>query len=518
MASTSSLPSFSSTFADVPRDYDGSHQQNADHARETRKRRHAEPEDIKVEDGEHDELEPSPPPEPGSSSAGPPHPKPKRRRLSPSERAGSAAGSGAQRPVSPLPVAQEAANTLESMRTKGQSQAQSQKQQPADNNAWARGGASSSNRRLAAPRLPSPLPSAPSPAPSSSGADSVLPPLTSFSTRRRQSQNSAGVDKASKLSIRPPPSPYQTSIGSAEYNKSMLPAIHSAPPPGWATRQEQHHQQQQQQRTDASNTTATAGGLKLPVVPPVLGARPGMPDNMPRTAVPPRRPMFPHTPLLPGRLTGGPRTAGLPSMGPPPARPSGAGGFVQPIASARPSFGAGSSMGHDREKQAFLAPFESFYDTLADARRLKQWLADQLQRTAQLPSPAQYEARMGAMERELDTLRRRVAELEQQTRPADEQDEKDALTPPGRTHSTSAVRSTAPEPSVTAVASNGGSLPTPAPPGTTLSPSLRMVGPRISSPRAPAHNNNNSPPSAANGLKKSGQTQQQQGPARVASR
>ncbi|KZV92200.1 hypothetical protein EXIGLDRAFT_718590 [Exidia glandulosa HHB12029] len=413
------------------------------------------------------------------------------------------------------------------MRTKGRELQQQQQQQHSENGSgagdkpptpWSRPPNSSNTpaaKRPAATLEPEPA------------SPDTFPPLTSFATRRRQSQNSAGADKAAKLSIRPPPSPYQSSAGSEYKVNHLMPTIHSAPPAGWAMRQEQ----QQQQRPPGGG----AGGLKLPVVPPVFGARPGMPDT-PRTAVPlpQRRPMFLNSPL-PGRLTGGPRTAGLPSthshlstqqqMGPPSAVPprGGGGGYVQPIATARPSFGGGSSSNLDREKQAFLAPFESFYDTLADARRLKVWLAEQLQRSGQ------YDARVERLEREVDGLRRRVAELEGAppaggSTNSNNGPHADLPPSPPTLHShTSAVRlepaptpsrSAAPEPSPIPTALNGGGA-TPAA-GTTLSPPLRMVGPRISSPRAPTHHAATaSPQLPPNGLKK---RMDVEGPARTASR
>ncbi|KAI0826737.1 hypothetical protein BC628DRAFT_1409987 [Trametes gibbosa] len=76
-------------------------------------------------------------------------------------------------------------------------------------------------------------------------------------------------------------------------------------------------------------------------------------------------------------------------------------------------------------KAAFLAPFETFYDALADARTLKHWLAGQLQKSQALAAQLQHqtehvealvsaavERRMGPVHDEVYALQRRVEELE----------------------------------------------------------------------------------------------------------
>jgi hypothetical protein len=77
------------------------------------------------------------------------------------------------------------------------------------------------------------------------------------------------------------------------------------------------------------------------------------------------------------------------------------------------------------EKSAFLAPFESFYDALADAKELKAWLHENAQRAAQLAAAlerqqaqldetvaAAVERALAPVRDDVRRLRERVAELE----------------------------------------------------------------------------------------------------------
>ncbi|KAF9651628.1 hypothetical protein BDM02DRAFT_3075185, partial [Thelephora ganbajun] len=76
------------------------------------------------------------------------------------------------------------------------------------------------------------------------------------------------------------------------------------------------------------------------------------------------------------------------------------------------------------EKNAFLAPFEKFYDSLADSKQLKDWLGQQLQKSNMLVNALQksekleevveamVEKRMAPMREEMYGLLRRVEELE----------------------------------------------------------------------------------------------------------
>lgn len=74
-----------------------------------------------------------------------------------------------------------------------------------------------------------------------------------------------------------------------------------------------------------------------------------------------------------------------------------------------------SATAYAQEKSAFLAPFETFFDALADAAQLKTWLAEQLARAQRLEEMVDraVERRVGgAVRDEVGTLRRRVDELE----------------------------------------------------------------------------------------------------------
>ncbi|KAH7101602.1 hypothetical protein BKA62DRAFT_702581 [Auriculariales sp. MPI-PUGE-AT-0066] len=545
-AISNSLPSFSSTFADidphapsvsaagaVAASTSGAPSSAIGNSSRSKKRRHADEDvEIKQELDERDELDPSPPP-------------PHRQHLL---------------------LHEQAATTLESLR--------------AHTNTATDSPSASLSLSTTAPVIASP-------ASSTGDGHTILPQLTSFANRRRQSQNSAGAEKASRLTIRPPPSPYGQSAAAVAGSdrlapglrgvpNSLLPAIHSAPAAGWAQRQEAARAATSGQSSAASSQfdhpaqAGPASSMRLPVVPPV----PNLPPT-PRTAMPFGRRAPPPAALPPlsglGRGGHAPRTAGLPTstarMGPPALPTAGLSNFrtsihnsalggnlrddyVQPIRTARPALGGSSQgglgfSGHgassnlnalgfggigsqaDRDRTAFLAPFAAFYDALLDARRLKGWLADQLRAQAPL------EGRLKTVERECDTLRRRVAELESaggSHNAAGDQDitmaeaSSSGAPPPAagrvspqthlsaprleRPHSQPhGPRSAAPEPSPNHASH---ALPTPVPPKTpnlaapprtsraptptgpakssnTLSPPLGMLGARITSPRAPTH-------------------------------
>jgi hypothetical protein len=87
---------------------------------------------------------------------------------------------------------------------------------------------------------------------------------------------------------------------------------------------------------------------------------------------------------------------------------------------------------HATEKGAFLAPFETFYDSLTDARELKQWLHEQVQRAQQLGSALQsqqdriedvvaaaVDRAMAGQREEVHRLQTRVADLEHALRARD---------------------------------------------------------------------------------------------------
>ncbi|OSX59986.1 hypothetical protein POSPLADRAFT_1075417 [Postia placenta MAD-698-R-SB12] len=77
------------------------------------------------------------------------------------------------------------------------------------------------------------------------------------------------------------------------------------------------------------------------------------------------------------------------------------------------------------EKSAFLAPFEMFYDALADSKQLKNWLGEQLQKSHALSASLQrqqehldeivsaaVDRRTAAMREDIYSLHRRIEELE----------------------------------------------------------------------------------------------------------
>ncbi|EPQ51009.1 hypothetical protein GLOTRDRAFT_141168 [Gloeophyllum trabeum ATCC 11539] len=79
------------------------------------------------------------------------------------------------------------------------------------------------------------------------------------------------------------------------------------------------------------------------------------------------------------------------------------------------------------EKSAFLAPFEMFYDALADSKQLKNWLAEQLQKSHALVQNVQQQQerveqmvetmvdrKVAPMREEIYGLKRRVGELEEE--------------------------------------------------------------------------------------------------------
>jgi len=70
------------------------------------------------------------------------------------------------------------------------------------------------------------------------------------------------------------------------------------------------------------------------------------------------------------------------------------------------------------QRNAFLAPFEAFYDALKDAKELKTWLREQLAKSQALQSgfeaavDSAVERRVGGLREEVTRLQRRIEELE----------------------------------------------------------------------------------------------------------
>lgn len=162
--------------------------------------------------------------------------------------------------------------------------------------------------------------------------------------------------------------------------------------------------------------------VTLPTIPSTLG----MPPTIRRTAA-----AVPPTPtrltLRPTGPSGGSNvTAPMPSIsGRSPPVP-----IVTSLVPPTPTILR--QPGHATEKGAFLAPFETFYDSLTDARELKQWLHEQVQRAQQLGSALQsqqdrmedvvaaaVDRAMSGQREEVYRLQARVAELEHTLRVRD---------------------------------------------------------------------------------------------------
>ena len=247
------------------------------------------------------------------------------------------------------------------------------------------------------PTLPPP-PRNPSPPPSFSQSQppSQVPPQTQPSSHPPQPQaplheislarqpDSFGRRRANRMGMKSKPA--DILISPRETNNDQIPtSIMSAP---------------------AHNTRFS---MTLPSLPPAMAGQ-----TLPRitsSVVPP----------TPTRL-GGPRTA-IPNLGSTNPASRHSPNHQVPISSNLiPQ--TPSSLKFNSEKNAFLAPFEKFYDSLADSKQLKDWLGQQLQKSNMLVSALQksdkleevvegmVEKRMAPMREEMYGLRRRVEELE----------------------------------------------------------------------------------------------------------
>ena len=227
----------------------------------------------------------------------------------------------------------------------------------------------------------------------------------------------------------------------------------------------------------------TRFSMALPSLPPVMAGQ-----TVPRitsSAVPP-------TPTT----LGGPRTA-IPNLGPtnPANRPSP--NLQVPISSNLIPRTPSSLKFNSSEKNAFLAPFEKIYDSLADSKQLKDWLSQQLQKSNMLANALQksekleemvesmVEKRMAPMREEMYGLRRRVEELEHALRISSTQGSGPA--PPSRSGSTGYAKGKdrRPEPMVTETTESYTFPPQPAPSEVRLSGKPDLVTRRISPSNSP---------------------------------
>ncbi|KAI0647738.1 hypothetical protein C8Q79DRAFT_527452 [Trametes meyenii] len=191
----------------------------------------------------------------------------------------------------------------------------------------------------------------------------------------------------------------------------LQPSIQSAPPiPRAGT---------------AQGMTGRFGSMALPSLPPVLG--PGQSaQRMTVSRVPPTP-----TRLSIARNPAGAGSSSLltPTVG---SISGAASGRSPPAANVPiaatlmpPTPASLHAPGYSGEKAAFLAPFEMFYDALADSKTLKQWLGEQLHKSQALAAQLQrqqehlddlvgaaVERRLAPMREEMYGLHRKVEELE----------------------------------------------------------------------------------------------------------
>lgn len=154
----------------------------------------------------------------------------------------------------------------------------------------------------------------------------------------------------------------------------------------------------------------TKFSMALPSLPPAMAGQ-----TVPRIT----SSVVPPTPTT----IGGPRTA-IPNLGPTNPVNRRSPNHQVPISSNLIPQTPSSLKFNSSEKNAFLAPFEKFYDSLADSKQLKDWLSQQLQKSNMLVNALQksekleeiveamVEKRMAPMREEMYGLCRRVEELE----------------------------------------------------------------------------------------------------------
>lgn len=252
---------------------------------------------------------------------------------------------------------------------------------------------SSPNTLINAAQQPPPMPAAPAENPAfvhTTPASHALPaPSISFGHRRRQLGGAKGKPADIVIS---PHGPQAT---------HLQPAIQSAPPIPRAD----HGQ----------GPSGRYASMAMPSLPQVGGAAP--------------RYMTSRVPPTPTRLSmqrnAGPSHLSQASVssiaGRSPPNPS------IPIATSLvpPTPATLHHPHYTSEKSAFLAPFEMFYDALADSKQLKSWLGEQLQRSQALTASLQrqqehldeivsaaVDRRTAAMREDIYSLHRRIEELE----------------------------------------------------------------------------------------------------------
>ncbi|TFK83021.1 hypothetical protein K466DRAFT_276772 [Polyporus arcularius HHB13444] len=227
-------------------------------------------------------------------------------------------------------------------------------------------------------------------------ANALPPPPISFARRRATRTLGGAKGKPADIMISP----------NAD---RMPPSIQSAPPIPRAG-------------INQGGAFSRLSSMALPSLPPVLG--PGQStQRLTASRVPP-------TPTRLSMLRG-PHTAGPSSTHLNVGSISGTGrsppSATVPIATTLvpPTPSALANPNYTSERSAFLAPFESFYDALADSKTLKNWLGEQLQKSHNLTVTLQrqqehldelvaaaVERRVGPLHDEIHGLHRRIEELE----------------------------------------------------------------------------------------------------------
>ena len=267
-----------------------------------------------------------------------------------------------------------------------------------------------------------------------------------------------GRRRASRLGMKPKPA--DILISPRESNSDQIPtSIMSAP---------------------AHNTRFS---MALPSLPPAMAGQ-----TVPRitsSIVPP----------TPTRL-GGPRTA-IPNLGPTNPANRRSPNHQVPISSNLIPQTPSSLKFNSSEKNAFLAPFEKFYDSLADSKQLKDWLGQQLQKSSTLVNALQksdkleemveamVEKRIAPMREEMYGLRRRVEELEHALRISSSQGPGPASVSQAGSTSYTKGKGRGPEPMVAETTESYTFPPQPAPSEVRFSAKSDLVTKRISLSNSP---------------------------------
>ncbi|KAI0700020.1 hypothetical protein C8T65DRAFT_289536 [Cerioporus squamosus] len=227
-------------------------------------------------------------------------------------------------------------------------------------------------------------------------AHALPPPPISFARRRATRTLGGAKGKPADIMISP--------------NADRLPpSIQSAPPIPRAG-------------TNQGGASSRLSNMTLPSLPPVLG--PGQStQRLTASRVPPTPTRLS---MLRGPHTAGPSSTHLnvgsisgTGRSPPTATVPIATTLVPPTPSAL------AHPNYTSERSAFLAPFEMFYDALADSKTLKKWLGEQLQKSHNLTVALQrqqehldelvaaaVERRVAPLHDEIHGLHRRIEELE----------------------------------------------------------------------------------------------------------